>query len=248
MKTTRLIFASASLLLCSAAVQADSLGVMGAVAVYDNIFKNDQAKLEGMTGDKYVVIANSAGQGMAAMGKGEADVAMVSSDFPELLKSIGEPGKEANYTYTQIAMDAAAFGVNPVNKVKTLTRQQVVDILSGKITNWKEVGGNDAQIAVITTTPKGGPYKAATQKLLDGKDITAPGVKNMKTAAEIVPEAEKTPAALSLAPKSLYKNSKLVLIATDAEAPMPQALVIQGKPTPAYTRLVEAAKKLISSR
>ena len=47
---------------------------------------------------------------------------------------------------TPIALDAFVFIVNSVNPIKTLTIKQVQDIYTGKITNWEEVGGDDAEI------------------------------------------------------------------------------------------------------
>ena len=50
----------------------------------------------------------------------------------------------------QIAIDGIAVITNSANKVKDLTLLQVKDIYTGKITNWKEVGGNDAPIVVVS--------------------------------------------------------------------------------------------------
>lgn len=51
---------------------------------------------------------------------------------------------------TQIAIDGIAVVTNTANKVENLTVNQVKDIFTGKITNWKEVGGQDAPIVVIS--------------------------------------------------------------------------------------------------
>ncbi|WP_434798163.1 phosphate ABC transporter substrate-binding protein [Terrisporobacter vanillatitrophus] len=51
---------------------------------------------------------------------------------------------------TQIAIDGIAVVTNKNNKIQDLTVDQVKDIFTGKITNWKEVGGEDAQIVVIS--------------------------------------------------------------------------------------------------
>ncbi|UPA30737.1 phosphate ABC transporter substrate-binding protein [Terrisporobacter glycolicus] len=51
---------------------------------------------------------------------------------------------------TQIAIDGIAVVTNKNNKVQNLTVDQVKDIFTGKITSWKEVGGADAQIVVVS--------------------------------------------------------------------------------------------------
>ena len=49
-----------------------------------------------------------------------------------------------------LAMEPILILVNQINPVNNLSKQQVRDIFAGKITNWKEVGGNDQPIAVVT--------------------------------------------------------------------------------------------------
>jgi len=58
---------------------------------------------------------------------------------------------EANaLTATVVAKDGIAVVVNPKNQILKLTTDQVRDIFNGKITNWKEVGGIDAAITVVS--------------------------------------------------------------------------------------------------
>ena len=56
--------------------------------------------------------------------------------------------KKANVELVEVPIvyEGFVFVVNAKNPVETLTQQQIKDIYSGKITNWKEVGGNDAEI------------------------------------------------------------------------------------------------------
>lgn len=67
---------------------------------------------------------------------------LVVYEAPDYVK---EELKEANAQLEQkpIGRDALVFIVNENNPVKSLTRQQLKDIYAGKITNWKEVGGED---------------------------------------------------------------------------------------------------------
>lgn len=73
---------------------------------------------------------------------GTSDLGMSSRD----LKDEETQSVEA----TQIAIDGIAVVTNTANKVKDLTVEQVKDIFTGKITNWKEVGGKDAAIVVVS--------------------------------------------------------------------------------------------------
>jgi phosphate transport system substrate-binding protein len=59
-----------------------------------------------------------------------------------------------------VAMDGIAVVVHPSNPVKNLTLAQITDIYTGKATNWKEVGGPDAKIVVISRDTNSGTYEA----------------------------------------------------------------------------------------
>lgn len=60
------------------------------------------------------------------------------------------PEEAKSLTATVVAKDGIAVVINPQNKVSDLTTDQVRDIFNGKITNWKEVGGADAPITVVS--------------------------------------------------------------------------------------------------
>ena len=74
---------------------------------------------------------------------GTSQIGMASRDLKDEEKAAGL--KE-----TQIAIDGIAVITNKNNAVKGLTLEQVKDIYTGKITNWKEVGGKDAPIVVVS--------------------------------------------------------------------------------------------------
>lgn len=73
---------------------------------------------------------------------GTSDLGMSSRDLKD--------EETADVEGTQIAIDGIAVVTNKANKVKDLKVDQVKDIFTGKITNWKEVGGEDAPIVVIS--------------------------------------------------------------------------------------------------
>ena len=69
-------------------------------------------------------------------------------------------GSENGLTATAYAIDGIAIVVNKSNGVGNLTKEQVRDIYTGDIKNWKEIGGNDVAITVITREPKSGTRDA----------------------------------------------------------------------------------------
>lgn len=71
------------------------------------------------------------------------------------------------------AIDGVAVVVHPSNKVEELTFTQVADIYAGKITNWKEVGGEDAQINLYIREDGSGTREVFTDKAIKGGDVAA---------------------------------------------------------------------------
>lgn len=71
---------------------------------------------------------------------------------------------------TPIGRDALVFIVNEQNPVKSLTRQQVVDIYTGRITNWSEVGGEDAPIVAFQRSEDSGSQTLFKKLAMNGEE------------------------------------------------------------------------------
>ena len=80
-------------------------------------------------------------RGIADAGNGTADIGMSS-------RALKDSEKEGRLTHT-VAMDGVALLVHANNPVKELSDEQIVGIFTGKIENWKDVGGKDAPINCI---------------------------------------------------------------------------------------------------
>ena len=92
------------------------------------------------------------------------------------------------------AIDGVAVAVNPKNTVTGLTKAQLKDLFAGKITNWKEVGGNDAPISLYVREDGSGTRETFEERALDkGKSTPSANVVNsngaMKTAIANDPNA-----------------------------------------------------------
>lgn len=70
-----------------------------------------------------------------------------------------------------VAFDGLAVVVNPANKVSALTDAQITDIYTGKITNWKQLGGDDAEIVVISRDTNSGTYETFNELILRKKAV-----------------------------------------------------------------------------
>jgi len=97
------------------------------------------------------------GYGMAALRAGQCDIAAASrSAIPEEIELTRESGIELRETV--LGAYSVTLVVNPQNPVSNLTKDQVHGIFTGKIVNWKEVGGSDAAINLYIRDPISGTH------------------------------------------------------------------------------------------
>ena len=82
------------------------------------------------------------GSGITAVSEGRCDIGLAS-------RALKDDEKAAGLKETVLALDGIAIIVNPENKVSDLTVEQIAKIYAGEITNWKDVGGDDAEIVLI---------------------------------------------------------------------------------------------------
>ena len=82
------------------------------------------------------------GSGIKAVLAGNCDIGLSSRNLKDEEKSEG-------LEQTVLALDGIAVIVNPANPVEDLDKDTIAKIYTGEITNWKDVGGNDAQIVLI---------------------------------------------------------------------------------------------------
>lgn len=82
------------------------------------------------------------GSGITAVAEGRCDIGLSSRDLKDEEKAQGLTG-------TVLAYDGIAIIVNPENPVSDLTLEDIAKIYTGEIKNWKDVGGNDAEIVLI---------------------------------------------------------------------------------------------------
>ena len=103
------------------------------------------------------VNGGGSGTGIAALINGTVDIANASREMkPEEIERARERG--INPVEHVVGRDALAVVVNPSNPIDRLTFQQVADIFTSKVTNWKEMGGEDRPIVALSRESNSGTY------------------------------------------------------------------------------------------
>lgn len=120
--------------------------------------------------------------GIKSAQDGTADIGTSSKD----LKS---DEKEGLTEYT-LGQDGIVIAVNNENSVTDLSKEQLKDIYSGKITNWKEVGGSDATINLVTREAGSGTLDAF-ESIVMGKDTKMKSDATVQSSTEAVKQSVK---------------------------------------------------------
>jgi phosphate transport system substrate-binding protein len=128
--------------------------------------------------------------GIQALVNGTTDVANASREMkPEEIKTAKDKG--VNPIETIIGYDGIVVAVNPKSPIKKLTIDEIANIFSGKVTNWKEVGGSDAKIVAFSRESSSGTYDFFKEHVLNKGDSKgsvnfAPAVSLLNNSSQIV--------------------------------------------------------------
>jgi len=138
-----------------------------------------------------------------ALAGGKIDVALASHGL-----RVDELAKQGMVVH-EIARIAVVFGINETVPVSNLTEQQVCDIYSGKITNWKGLGGPDLEIAARTRPES----EVDTEVVRDGiaclKGLSlAESVKIMPKSGDMAKELAAVPGAIGMTSMTVVEQSK----------------------------------------
>ncbi|MEW6350450.1 MAG: PstS family phosphate ABC transporter substrate-binding protein [Thermodesulfobacteriota bacterium] len=170
-----------------------------------------------------VVHGNTHGQGFRALLDRTADVAMLARALSDSeRREAGEKG--INLVEGSLGNDAIAIVVNPLNPVSELSLEQFRGIFGGTITNWKQVGGADEPIEVVTMPPDSAMRSFLTGSVTGG-EITESAVQ-VRTIRQTIKLTESRKGAIT------YCRSQLVVDGGPKEANLkPLALrVTQDSP------------------
>jgi phosphate transport system substrate-binding protein len=170
------------------------------------------------------VTGGGSGTGIASLINGTADIANASRD----MKSEEVKAAQANgITPVEfvVARDAIAVVVNPSNPVRALTLQQISDIYTGKITNWREVGGDDRPIVLLSRESNSGTYVYVLENVIrmgdpKSKLLFTPDTLLMPSSEGISTEVRQNPNAIGYDGLGyVTPDQKVLAVARDASSP-----------------------------
>jgi phosphate transport system substrate-binding protein len=133
-------------------------------AYYSSLFKKEFA--EKYKNTTVVIQEGDTTPGILALRNGAIDLAIASRDLNE-----NEDDKTTkSYLVTK---DAIHIIVHPTNPIGDLTPAQLKSIFTGKVDNWKQLGGNDMPLTLISADKTLDTYASLNDLVMDGEDVAA---------------------------------------------------------------------------
>ena len=170
------------------------------------------------------VTGGGSGTGIASLINGTVDIANASRD----MKSEEVKAARANgITPIEfvVARDAIAVVANPSNPVSVLTMQQISDIYTGKITNWRGVGGEDRPIVLLSRESNSGTYVYVLENVIrmgdpKSKLLFIPDTLLMPSSEGISTEVRQNPNAIGYDGLGyVTPDQKVLAVARDDKGP-----------------------------
>lgn len=170
------------------------------------------------------VTGGGSGTGIAALINGTVDIANASRQMKDDEIAAAQANGIDPVEFT-VAIDALAVIVHPDNPVSELTIDQLADIFTGRVTNWQEVGGNDAPIIILSRETNSGTHVYFLEEVVrkgdkDNKDIFAPQTLLMPSSVGITSELRRNPNAIGYDGLGyVTEHEKVIAVAKDDDSP-----------------------------
>lgn len=227
---------------------ADQLILQGSSTFNRQVIEPFQAAIEAASKHELTVIPNRTLLGLISLMEGRAQIAMISaplkSEVVNLEKTL--PGFPYEKLQSHIIQSTrVAIGVNQLNRVRKLSLEQVKKILTGEITRWSAVGGEDQPIRIVLVGAGGGVTSTVESAVLNGNRINGTNVLYVKTAIQLAQVIEQEPNAVGFGQLLLIQQRGIPEIVTDRPIEQQLALVTLGDPSPAAQAVIDAARVVV---
>lgn len=158
---------------------------------------------------KFTYNPTGSGSGIQAISEGRCDIGLSS-------RALKDDEKASGLVETVVALDGIAIVVNPENPVSDLDIDTIAKIYTGEITNWKDVGGNDAEIVLIGREAGSGT-RDGFESITDTKDACQYR-QELTSTGDVINTVSQNPDAIGYASLSAVGDSVKALTVGGVEA------------------------------
>ena len=220
--TTMTLIALAAAAFTSAPAMAEKNIVIDGSTTVGPIAKAFADYYREKTGIGATISESGSGNGVKSLINGACDIANMSrfmkdSEFKTCVEKGILPVAHV------VAFDGLAVVVNPANKVGALTMAQLADIYTGKIRNWKELGGDDAEIVVISRDTNSGTYETFNELVLR-KNPVVKGAEYVGSNGQAKTRVASTKNAIAYVGRG-FADDSVKTLSVDGILPSPKTIV-----------------------
>ena len=165
--------------------------------------------MEANSGTTFTYNPTGSGSGIQAVSEGRCDIGLSS-------RALKDDEKASGLKETIVALDGIAIIVNPQNPVKDLSLEQIAKIYTGEITNWKDVGGEDAEIVRIGREAGSGT-RDGFESITETKDACQYR-QELTSTGDVINTVSQNPDAIGYASLSAVGDSVKALTVGGVEA------------------------------
>lgn len=201
---------------------AEDITMAGSTTVLPIAQKTAEVFMDKNPGVNITVRGGGSGVGIASLIDGTVDIGNASRHIKDKeIKKALEKGVHPKANV--VALDGIAVIVHPSNRVSKLTREQVKEIYTGKISNWSQVGGANAKIVVVSRDSSSGTFETFNELALDKAKVRPDALMQASNQA-IATTIAQTPAGIGYVGLS-YLSSSIKKVAIDNVMPSKQNIL-----------------------
>jgi phosphate transport system substrate-binding protein len=183
---------------CAKETASGTVSTDGSTSMEKVIGALGESFMEKNQGVTFTYNPTGSGSGIQAVQDGRCDIGLSS-------RALKEEEKSQGLKETVLAYDGIAMIVNPANPVSDLTLEQIAAIYKGEITNWKDVGGNDARIVLIGREAGSGT-RDGFESITDTKDACQYR-QELTSTGDVIATVAQNPDAIGYASLAALKDT-----------------------------------------
>ena len=224
----------------ASAVLAEEVRIGAGAAPTENVLNRIKEPLAKATGVTLNIISNGPAQALKDLDAGLIDAAAGGITFPDWMTMMDKEGyaiaDKGVYKNRVVGKDIVKVLTNKDVPVKTLTKDQLRAIFTGKAKNWSEVGGPSLPIVLVTGTKIPGTLSVFQKQILTGAEYSKEAIA-LSTADEMQAKVATTSGAVCLGPMS--KADTTVNVPDIPEVGRPITLITKGEPSGEVKKLID---------
>lgn len=213
-KIIRILGGLASAALLSGSMQAADITMKGSDTLVILAQKWAEVYMQKNPDTRVQVTGGGSGTGFAALQNQQTDLANASRKIKAKEVEACIKAFRKRPTEYKVALDGLSVYVHEGNPVKQLSIEQLRDVFTGKIRNWKELGGEDGPIAVYSRENSSGTYEFFKENVLQGADFTA-SAQNMPGTAALLQAVARDPKAIGYGGAAYGQGAKHILVSKE---------------------------------